>query len=55
VSYRVINFDTEEIAAELGDLDLAIKMADRLAMEGEHWAVVELVTRYEAKKGETKP
>jgi hypothetical protein len=52
MTFRVINLDTGEIAAELGDYEVAVKLADKLAEDCEHretWAVVELVTRYQTK------
>lgn len=57
-TYRVINPGKQEIVAELGDVDLAFKMADRLA-EDSHWreqfVVVELVTIYQTPLKKDEP
>jgi hypothetical protein len=56
-TFRVINETDVEICAELGDLDLAMKMANRFAEDEQHrkiFCVVELVTRYETGTTKTK-
>jgi hypothetical protein len=58
MTYRVANLSTGEIFAELGDFDLAVKLADRYAADDQHrhvWAVIELCTRYETKLNEAEP
>jgi hypothetical protein len=52
-SYRVVNFSTGEIRAELHDLELAKQLADQLANDGppgQVWGVIELVTVYETQR-----
>jgi hypothetical protein len=56
-SYRVVNFSTGEIRAELHDLELAKQLADQLASESQHreaWGVIELVTVYETQRKDAR-
>ncbi|SCB52260.1 hypothetical protein GA0061099_103012 [Bradyrhizobium yuanmingense] len=57
MTYRVVNFSTGEIVAEMGlsQFDIAVQLADKLAAEVGHrevLGVVEMVTRYETKLAE---
>jgi len=57
MTYRVVNFSTGEIVAEMGlsQFDIAVQLADKLAIEVGHrevLGVVELVTRYETNLAE---
>ena len=55
MTFRVINFSTEEIRAELGEVKDALAVCDAMAKEGgytEIWSVVQMVTVYETKLGQ---
>ena len=57
-TYRVVNFTTGEIIAEVHDLTLATQLADQLASDGQHrelWGVIELVTVYQTQQRKDAP
>jgi hypothetical protein len=58
MTYRVVNFTTQEIRAELSDVKDAVAMADMLAADCNHqedYGVVKLITIYQTRKGEQAP
>jgi hypothetical protein len=58
MTFRVANFSSGEIVAELHDLALAKQLADQLASEGppgQVWGVMELVIVYEAQQRKDAP